>query len=193
MKYLFLEVLQMDRTIDIIEYLPDYFKNVKEYKNICTTENEEITNIQTEIKYIQNEQFISTCSEYAVKRWEKILEITPADDETLIQRKFRILLRLNYQLPYTEDTLRKQLIELCGEKGYLLSVDPVNCTIEVRITLGVKYMFDEVEKLLKRVLPVNLMLDYRLLFNRHTDLKKYTHAQLKTLTHKVIKEEVLSI
>lgn len=183
----------MDKEVSLIEYLPDYFKNVREFKNSISIENQEFQEIYEKINYIHNEQFIDTCSEYAVKRWEKILDMTPNDDDTLEQRKFKILLRLSQHLPYTEEILKAKLKELCGEKGYTLSVDPINCTIEVRVTLGIKYMYDEVLKLLKKILPMHLYLDYRLLFNRHMDLKQYTHAQLKTLTHKVIKEEVLSI
>ena len=182
----------MDRTINLLDYLPVFLHEIEDLVKLSEAETPEIAELWENLSSLQNEQYISDSTEIAVKRWEKILGITINDDDTLDQRKYRIMTRLRMRLPYTYNNLKANLITLCGEKGYKLNVDPVACTIEVRVTLGVKYMFDEVEKLLDKVLPCNLLLDFRLLYNRHQDFKKYTHAQLKTLTHKQIKEEVLN-
>lgn len=182
----------MDRTINLLDYLPIFLQEIDDLVSLSESETPEISELWTSLSLLQNEQYLEDSTEIAVKRWEKILGITINDDDTLEQRKYRITTRLRMRLPYTYNNLKANLIALCGEKGFLLNVDPIACTIEVRITLGVKYMFDEVEKLLDKVLPCNLLLDFRLLYNRHMDLKPYTHAHLKTYTHKQIKEEVLS-
>lgn len=182
----------MDREINILEYLPYFLQEIDEYVEVTKVENPEISDLWTQLSTVQNEFYLEDSTEYAVKRWEKILEIKPADTDTLDERKFRIVMRLSQQIPYTYASLEEALITLCGPRGYTLEVNPVACTISVRVTLGVKFMFDEVKKLLDRVLPCNLLLDFRLLYNRHMDLKKYTQAQMHTMTHKTIKEEVLA-
>ena len=182
----------MDRTINLLDYLPVFLQEIEDLVKLSEAETPEIAELWTKLSELQNEQYLEDSTEIAVKRWEKILGITTQDTDTLEQRKYRITTRLRMRLPYTYNNLKANLITLCGEKGYTLVVDPVACTIEVRITLGVKYMFDEVEKLLDKVLPCNLLLDFRLLYNRHMDLKRFTHTQLKQYIHKVIKEEVLS-
>jgi len=182
----------MDREIVLIKHLPTFLQEIQDFKELTSTEQEEFITLWAELVNVQNEQYLSTSTVYAVKRWEKVLGIVPNDDDTLEERKWRIQARLRMKLPYTYWNLKENLIATCGENGYRLVVDPIACTIEVRVTLGVKFMFDEVGRMLDKVLPVNLLLDFRLLYNRHMDLKQYTHAQLHALTHKKIKEEVLS-
>ena len=181
----------MDREINLVEYLPGFLREIEDFFYLSETENPEIVDLWEALAQVEKEQFLEDSSEFAVIRWEKILVITPNDDDTLEQRKFRIATRLSQQLPYTYNSLENNLKTICGEDGYLLQVDPVACTISIRVTLEVKFMYDEVERLLERVLPCNLLLDFRLLFNRHKDLKRFAHSQLHTMTHRIIKEEVL--
>jgi hypothetical protein len=57
--------------------------------------------------------------------------------------------------------------------------------------LGVKKQRDAVSKLLKDLIPMNLIYDVDLLYNRHIDLARYTHKELAQFTHFVLNQEVL--
>ena len=53
-------------------------------------------------------------------------------------------------------------------------------------------MFDEVDKLVRRMAPANLIITVELRYNQHLTLAKFTHAQLSQYTHKELREEVIS-
>lgn len=183
----------MDREVVLLKHLPTFLQEIEDFKALTSAEQDEFITLWAELVNVQNEQYLSSSTVYAVKRWEKVLGIVPNDDDTLDERKRRIQVRLRMRPPYTYWNLRDNLIAMCGENGYRLSVDPIALTIEIRISLEIKFMFEEVGRMFDKVLPVNLLLDYRLLYNTHFDLTRFTHAQLAALTHFQIKEEVLSL
>ena len=69
-----------------------------------------------------NDQFVNSATVNGVERWEKSWESKPKGTDTLDARKFRILSRLNEQLPYTLPVLKSMLQSLCGEDGYSVEV-----------------------------------------------------------------------
>ncbi len=182
----------MDRDIDLLNYLPPILHEVKEYQVLSNVEKREIDDIISAINQLKDDQFISTSSSNGVQRREKIMNITPKGADTLEDRKFRILVRMNEQLPNTLRTLTRQLVNLCGEDGYSLVLDHNNYKLKVRIALTAKSNFQDVGNLLNRIVPANLIIDLSLLYNQHITLAKYTHSQLAAYTHEQLRNEVLT-
>lgn len=180
----------MDRKIDLINFLPPYIREYTEITEICNSENIEIATCWDNIFNVLKDQFISEATNNGVSRWEKILNITPKNNDSLDIRKFRIITRLNEKLPYTHTILEQQLITLCGEGGYLLNLDYGNYKIIVRVAIKAKENFGEVEKLLNRIAPVNMIIDLSLLYNQYQKLSQFTHSQLNQYTHYSIRNEV---
>ena len=120
----------MDR--NLIDYLPPVLKKVREYQAITNAENPEFQQVFDTSEEVLSNLFIHDATEYGVGRWEKILGIIPKATESLDARKFRILTRLNEQLPYTMRTLKQQLEALCGKDGYSIELYNDVYTIEVK-------------------------------------------------------------
>ncbi len=181
------------RSLDrnLIDYLPQVLKEVRELKLIFQSEQIEIEKLWDALENALNDQFVVDSTEYGVSRWEKILGIIPKATETLDARKFRILTRLNEQLPYTMRTLKQQLEALCGKDGYSIKLYNDAYTIEVKVNLIAKSNFDDVGALLQRVIPANMIIDLKLIYNQHLTLKQFTHAHLQTYTHNQLRSEVL--
>lgn len=59
------------------------------------------------------------------------------------------------------------------------------------MALGVKRQRNAVNKLLRDLIPMNLIYDVELLYNRHIDLSRYTHKELAQFTHFALNQEVL--
>ena len=99
--------------------------------------------------------------------------------------------RLNETLPFTIKTLRRTLEILCGEGKY--SADVVNKAyrLVVRVALGARSSYDNVEVMLGRIAPANMIIDLSLLYNQHKTIGRYTHRQLAEMTHFQIRDEVL--
>ena len=136
-------------------------------------------------------QFVSTAGERGIERYEQIFSIVPQDTDTLDERRFRVLAKINAQLPFSIRRLRQQLATLCGDDGYKLEVNGGVYTLTVKVALTAKRNQQAVEELLADIVPANMVCTTSLLYNQHADLTRFTHAQLALLTHFEIREEVL--
>ena len=180
----------MDRKL--INYLPYVVRDYAEFKGISEAEQPEFESAWGSSGDLLNNQFISTAGNLGLSRWEKILGITPKGTDTLEDRRFRILTRLNEELPYTLSQLRNILETLCGSGNYSAEVMEGTYQLIVKIGLAAKNNFSDVESLLDRVVPQNLIVTLLQLYNTHAELGRFTHAQLAAYTHDQMRNEVMN-
>lgn len=173
----------------LINYLPYIVRDYAEFQGITGAEQPEFETAWAAIEDILSNQFIKTAGNLGLSRWEKILEITPKGTDTLDDRRFRVLARLNEELPYTLPQLRVILENLCGPGNS--SAEVTDYTLLVKVGVAAKKNFEDVQTLLERVAPVNLVLTVQQLFNIHETLKGFTHAQLAWYTHFEVRTEEL--
>jgi len=181
----------LDREINILNYLPDFIKEFREFKMLAEAENPELLTIRETFDNVMHDQFVKDSTENGVKSWEKILKISPKGSDMLEDRKFRILASLNEKLPYTYIKLEQLLASLCGDMGYSLKLLNNAYTLVVRVALTAKSNFEEVKKLLQRTIPANMIIDLSLLYNQHLLLKDYTNVSLSNYTYEQLRSEVL--
>lgn len=180
----------MDR--QLIDYLPQVLKEVREYKAIMEAEQPEISDLWDELDSALNEQFLSTMTEYGVSKWEDILNIVPQATRTLEERKFLVLVRLSEGVPYTVRSLAQKLASLCGEDNYTIELNAATYSLTVEIALVARNSFDDAESLVYRMSPANLVITVTLKYNRYETLDDYTHTDLASYTHDYLRNEVLS-
>lgn len=180
----------MSREINLYDYLPDFMTELKEMKAILDSMNPQMKKLYADLELVLNTNFIQTCNEKGIERYEQMLGIENNPSFSLEDRKFLVLSYFNSELPYTKVTLNSKLETLCGKDCYWVEY-PEAGIIKVRIGLSAKNMYDQVEKLLKRILPANLLVDYGILWNQQIVVGKFPHKTLKQYTHKEIREEVL--
>ena len=173
------------------DYLPPILLKTYEFPLLCETEQLEIDRLHDAADAVLDAQFLSTAGEYAIQRYEKIFGVVPQDTDTLDERRFKVLTRINTQLPFSVRRLRQQLETLCGADGYKLELDGGKYTLTVKVALTAKRNQQAVEELLAGIVPANMVCTTSLLYNQHADLTRFTHAQLALLTHFEIREEVL--
>lgn len=173
------------------DYLPPILLKTYEFPLLCDTEQPEIDRLRDAADAVLDAQFISTAGERGIERYEQIFSIVPQDTDTLDERRFRVLAKINAQLPFSIRRLRQQLETLCGADGYKLELDGDRYTLTVKVALTAKRNQQAVEELLADIVPANMVCTTSLLYNQHADLTRFTHAQLALLTHFEIREEVL--
>lgn len=173
------------------EYLPSILLKTYEFPLLCDTEQREFDRLNTAVDEVLNAQFVSTAGERGIERYEQIFSIVPQDTDTLDERRFRVLAKINAQLPFSIRRLCQQLATLCGEDGYRMEMDGGRYTLTVKVALTAKRNQQAVEELLADIVPANMVCTTSLLYNQHADLTCFTHAQLALLTHFEIREEVL--
>lgn len=191
----------MEKETKLINYLPEFLRDIREYQALAAAEDHEIDTIWEKIEKAYKDQAVDTAEEYGVGRMEKIFNITPKSMD-IADRKFEIMVRLGKQLPYTVRILEGILTDLCepgrpedqeGLKGYTLDVFPEKYTLKVLIGLRYKNKISTIQTMIRRICPANMLCLIDLQYNTYGDLKRYklSYAQLSKLTHNQIKGDFL--
>lgn len=173
----------------LLDYLPLVFKGIKEFKEICKSEDIELEKIK---KIIENEidnQFIITSDLQGIKRFEKMLNIIPLDNESLEERRFKVLTRWNNEIPYTFKVLVNKLNAICGVDGYKIKIKDL--TVTVLIELVNKNQFEEVKRLLIQLCPANLIINLDLKYNTYKTYNLYNYSALTQYSYQTLREVVL--
>ena len=179
----------MDR--NLIDYVPQILKEVKELEALLAAEQPEAELLWDSLDAALENQFVQSAGEYGISRWEKNLAVTPRDSDTLDDRRFRVSARLAAQLPYTERRLRRSLSDLCGPDGYTVAVNGGEYKLTVRIALTSAKNYGDAESMVRRMAPANLIVDISLLYNQYFKLEGFTHGELTAKTHGSIRSESL--
>ena len=176
----------------LLDYWPEHMGALREFQALARTEQWELENAVRVVRGAPDDFFVSTLSETGAGHWEKLLGLPSGRGDALTDRRFRIMTRMNEQLPFTMGRLRELLGSLCGEEGFTAAVDCVGLLLSVRVELTAKANFRDVEALLERVVPLNVVIDLSLLYNQYQTLAGHTHAQLAAWTHEQLRNEVMA-
>lgn len=141
----------------LIEYMPLFLKEVREFKEIFKTEDIELENIKLKIDEIVREATVQTAESYGLERYEKIYGITDIA-ESIEGRRANILLKMNYKAPYTLKWLINTLNISVGEGNYTIDMDYANYKLTISVLALYKNMAKDLEILLRKEIPANLVL-----------------------------------
>lgn len=145
----------MVRQIDLIQYLPQFVADYKEIQHILDSENLEFQIAIKESKKIQDNQFIITCNEVGISKFEKLLNITPSFEDTLESRISRVLIRWNDSSSYTWKVFLQKLHSLCGT-DFELKTDWENYSMEIITHLNKYGQLDEINNMIEYMIPANI-------------------------------------
>lgn len=149
----------MSKQVDTKSYWMPILRDIKEFKEIANTEDIELSLLYAELERVLNNMYIETSDEYGVKRLEKLLKINSSEGDTLDQRRFMILSRWNDKVPYTDRELYNRLLSLCGKGKFKIIENYREYYLNVITKVGVIGSFDEVCRILKLMIPCNLVLE----------------------------------
>ena len=173
------------------DYLPEYLKDVEEFKALMDAEQPEFENITALINNASNDFSVFTLTEDGVRRWESILGIAGKAADSLDARRFRIITHIIGQIPITKRSLYAQLVTLCGEGGFTMEINSATYTLNVKVGVEAQSAFNDVKELITRLAPANLICNVTQMYNEHSLLQKKTHEQLKAFTHQQLRSEVI--
>lgn len=181
----------MESRRHLIDYLPPVIQEFVEMRQIMNAEQDEIDMLFSHAENALDDQFIMYATEEGVKRWESIMGITPKGTDTLDTRKFRLMLRLYQELPYTMTKLEESLTNICGAGNFSVNLQPAEYHIEIKLALKSKSEYQEVVELLARMIPANLTQFIQIMYNNGEVIGQFTHAELSAFTHEHLRNEVL--
>ena len=176
----------------LINYLPLFMQEYREMAVIMETEQSEIDHLWTVAEDALADQFILYATESGVARWESMLGISPKATDSLDERRFRILTKLNQELPYTLRKLEQALTNLCGNGGFSINLKAAEYHIELKLALTNVNNYQEVVDLLTKMIPANLTYFVQIMYNSNDTLAQFTHSQLMAYTHEKLRNEVIN-
>lgn len=185
-----IEVIEIPSNRKLIDYLPLYMQEYLEMQKIMEAQQSKVDRLWLAAENALADQFILDATANGVSRWETLLDISPKDTDTLEERKFRLLTRLNQELPYTLRKLEQVLINLCGEDAFAINLRPNEYYIEIQLALGKHFYYQEVVELLNKMIPANMIQYVKLMYNPHNLFLPYRHMDLAPYTHHQIRNEV---
>lgn len=182
----------MIKDVNLLSYLPPFMQNFREIKSVFEAEDVEFKSAWQELEKAFLNSSLITADESGIARREQMLGIQPKADETLDERRFTILSRINARTPFTEKMLLSQLENLCGAGNYSVEIDCDEYMVNVLVGLVAKNSFNDVADLLERFVPANMVINLGLKYNRHNMFTAKTNNELKQYTHLQMRNEVMT-
>lgn len=145
----------------ILEYLPPFLREYREFGAIANAEEPELQRITEEGLRILRNQFIETADEDGIAEFEKMLGILPSKSDSLESRRARVFSRWFTELPYT---LKAFLAKLAGLSDYgkiAVSVDFDHYRIAVDTDFELYGQTDEIERIVDLMFPCNIIAELR--------------------------------
>ena len=145
--------------MQLMEYLPQYFRNIREFQWIMSAEQPEMDLIYQGIEDYINDQFFNTLTLEGCKRWEQALGIRPSSSQTLEQRRLVITNRANDLPPYTFKAVKGVMEALFGKDGFILFEDTENYTLELRNLTNDRNKWLAAIEMLEKMVPAIIIID----------------------------------
>lgn len=142
--------------MELLNYWPQYIRELTEFQQIAAGEQPEIENAAQDIRNAPQDFFLVSLSDYGASRWEAILGLDVAPNDTLDVRRQRILTAYLDQLPYTYRSLLKYLSMI--SPSFSVNLNNEAYELYIRIVLSGYKQRDALAAVLGRMIPANLVL-----------------------------------
>lgn len=146
------------REVDLVAYLPPFISAYKETCETLKAEDPEFRLIWDASRRVLYNEFIMTADEYGISRYEKMLGIYPAKEDTLESRRAKVLIRWTASLPYTDRMFFEKLTAICGENNFRITKQYDNYRIEIEVSLELFGQLGELEKVVGMMIPCNMVI-----------------------------------
>ncbi len=179
----------MIREIDLVSYLPSF---ITEFKEVCTAlkaENPEFKLAWENIDRILYNEFIKTADEYGISRFEKLLDIFPNAEDSLEDRRKKILIKWFDMIPYTIKMLKKQIALICGEDNFFIFIKHNKYLLYLKLPNIDNTALSEVKEILDKMLPANMLVNI-LFKNIHEFFKLLKHSEMKMFSHYKLRNDL---
>ena len=178
--------------MELIDYLPNFYHNSEEVKNIQASIEVEHSLLQDKIVDLLDQLFVNTAT-WGLEYWEKYLGLDIDRNETLENRRSRIMTRLRGQGTVTKEMLKNVCSSFSGGEVEIIEIsNEYRFVIKFIGTIGIPKNMSYLSKSIDEIKPAHLSYTFEYTFNTYEVLKRYTHNQLSNYTHIQIREEALN-
>lgn len=139
-------------------YFPRYYEGILETDELIKVENDIWNNLYLLLNKAKNNQFIAYADEDGIYAYEQLFQIVAdPETETLEERRFRLLNRIQTLSYYTMIYLRQKLNSLFGENNYEIEMDYPNYTLYIKSNASNSFMYKESIATINKIKPANIV------------------------------------
>lgn len=140
----------------LLGQLPQYFRPILEFQEILKAHGYGLDQMNSILAHLQSNFYISTCDEPTIAYYEKLLGIRGRFGDTLDFRRERVIQKLNTVVPFSIGFLKDRLTELYGIDGYTMNINPMESTLNIKVTSDRYGAIDLLYDLLWDVVPAHI-------------------------------------
>ena len=139
-------------------YFPRYYEGILETDELIKVENDIWNNLYLLLNKAKNNQFIAYADEDGIYAYEQLFQIVAdPETETLEERRFRLLNRIQTLSYYTMIYLRQKLNSLFGENNYEVEMDYPNYTLYIKSNVSNSFIYKESIATINKIKPANIV------------------------------------
>lgn len=139
-------------------YFPRYYEGILETDELIKVENDIWNNLYLLLNKAKNNQFIAYADEDGIYAYEQLFQIVAdPETETLEERRFRLLNRIQTLSYYTMIYLRQKLNSLFGENNYEVEIDYLNYTLYIKSNASNSFIYKESIATINKIKPANIV------------------------------------
>lgn len=167
--------------------IPYALKGIPDLEQTYEAIDEQMEKLNGAIYQMGEDVYFENMSEDRVKRWEKMLDLTPKDTDTLSERRFAIHSRVVDKLPYSYRVIMSDLLALAPDAA--MTIDYSGPSVDVQIAITSQSNVSAVDDLLDRKLPLNMTYTITILWNTWDEVKPYKWSEIKEMTWENVKKD----
>lgn len=166
--------------------IPNALSGIPDLEQLYEAIDDQVEKLNDEVDQLDEDTFFDNMSENRVKRWENMINLTPGQNDSLDDRRFRIQSRVVDKLPYSYRIILSDLHALDPEAE--MEIDWEHLNVIVYIALSSQSMVADVEALLEKKLPLNLTYEIIIVYNTWGEYESDTWGDVSTMTWQQMKE-----
>ena len=166
--------------------IPNALSGIPDLEQLYEAIDDQVEKVNDEVAQLDEDTFFDNMSENRVKRWENMINLTPGQNDSLDDRRFRIQSRVVDKLPYSYRIILSDLHALDPEAQ--MEIDWEHLNVKVYMALSSQSMVADVEALLEKKLPLNLTYEIIIVYNTWGEYESDTWGDVSTMTWQQMKE-----
>lgn len=147
----------MSRLDEMLGFLPEFLRDFRELREIIVAEEPEFDMLVEYLGSALNSMFIETADEMGLKKYEKLLSITPASTD-IEERRANVMALWFSNMPFTVRALKERLSMIQGNTNVDAWV--TNYLLHIKTELSTKEQISNARIIIDSMIPANLGLQF---------------------------------
>lgn len=179
----------MNELMDPRNHLPYYYKGIREIDILSEAIIAVLLHVEKEIHKILNNNFLQTCDQEGIVRFEKLIGIQSDRSIDLETRKQKVLTKMLASSSFTVRVLENSLKDICDNGNFKLHYDYDNFILSLEVNIGRQGMLDLLYNLLYTMLPAHIEFKIINKVSINENIDNYSAGSFSTKKSIVFKEE----